>query len=153
MAQQVWSMPDSKRKPLQNLGLRGIYTIQSPEGKAMSISRMDPVLNFTFRNDFPVVHFPPLLVHWDGTLEISQDGKFNFLELTTDKGTLSIDGKIVLDGRNNISDAVFLTRGPHRIKVSFEKVSGIDTAFSLLWKRSADQKFEVVPAFCLRSER
>jgi hypothetical protein len=152
-AQQVWAIPDSKRTSLRNLGLRGIYTIQSLSGKTMAVSRMDPVLNFTFRNDFPIVHFPPLLVHWDGTLKISHEGKFNFLELTTDKGTLAIDGKIILDGRNNISAAVFLMRGPHLIEVSFEKISGIDAAFSLLWKRNDDQKFEVIPAFCLHSER
>jgi len=148
-AQQAWAMSGSKRESLTHLGLRGTYEIRSLDGKEMSISRIDPVLNFTFRNDFPLVHFPPLSVHWEGTLEVSQMGRFNFLELTTDQGTLAVDGKIILDGANKISKAAFLAIGPHQIKVTFEKVSGIDAAFSLLWKKNDDQKFEVIPAFCL----
>ncbi|HJT23218.1 MAG TPA: PA14 domain-containing protein, partial [bacterium] len=69
-------------------GLEGIY-IQSglwtdpPMG-----SRLDPVINFASREDFPFDAPPPYRARWSGRLQIKTSGNYQFIVLSTDSAQL-----------------------------------------------------------------
>jgi hypothetical protein len=128
-----------------NFGLRGTY-IQSLDWKSHpALVHRDPLLNFTFRNDFPLSQFPPLSIHWTGMMDIPSSGLYHFLALTTDSAKINVDRKTVLDQGNTESKEVFLRKGSHRINVFFQKSEGVDTVFNLLWKRPGAEKYEIIP--------
>jgi len=58
---------------------------------------------------------------------------------------MRLDGKEALKEANRDSDRIFLRKGPHFIGLYFQKLSGTDTALTLLWQKPGDLKYEVVP--------
>ncbi len=137
----------------RNFGLEGRYQVLDGKGRTVTFSHLDPLLNFTFRNDFSITHFPPLLARWDGWLLCPQEGPYLFLELGNDPSELLIDGKWILQEENKISEKVYLHKGFHRLQAALRKTSGVDTSFTLLWKKKGDGKFQVIPAESLRRSR
>ncbi len=134
----------------RNFGLEGCYQVLDDKGDAITVRHLDPLLNFTFRNDFPVTRFPPLQVRWEGGLFCPREGPYLFLALSHDPAELLIDGKKVLREGNQGSMPFYLRKGLHRIQAGLSKTSGVDTAFSLLWKKKDDRNFQVIPAENLR---
>ena len=126
-------------------GLKGEYFLSPAAKGPPSAVRQDPVLNFTFRNDFPVQGFPPLAAVWSGLLETPASGFYRFLGLTYDSAEMSLDGKKIFSKGSTESADFFLSKGFHHIHVTFRKTSGTDTAFSLLWKKPGNNGFELVP--------
>ena len=132
-------------EPRHSGGLKGTYYHSAvPTGKP-ALVQVDPVVNFTFRNDFPLDPFPPLSVVWEGNLKVTEPGPYRFLALTTDQTTFQLDGKNLFDRGNNESGDVFLRKGLHPVRLLFQKSSGVDTALNLVWKKSGAVKYEVVP--------
>jgi hypothetical protein len=130
--------------------LNGEYRRSTDWKAPVALVRADPVLNFTFRNDFPLHDFPPLSVHWRGFLQVPKTGLYRFLSLTTDSVSVKLDGRQVDRGGNYESGDVFLREGPHRLEVYFLKSSGMACAFTLAWKKPGDVKFEVIPHSAFR---
>ena len=128
-----------------HFGLEAVYR-KSLDWKAPpDLIRQEPLINFTFRDDFPFRQFPPLSIHWDGFLETTTPGLYRFLALTTDQVKLSVEGKKIFSGGSEIPGEIYLKRGGHRLEFFFQKASGTDTALSLLWQKPGDSKFEVIP--------
>jgi hypothetical protein len=127
-------------------GLTGAY-FQGEVGSGNPVaSRRDALINFTFRNDFPLPGSPLLFAHWTGALIVPAAGNYRFLGLTTDECRLSLDRKEVFNQGNQGSKEIFLKKGPHPLDLYFEKTSGTDRALSLLWKKPGDEKYEVIPS-------
>jgi hypothetical protein len=126
-------------------GLTGTYFHSLDWNSRPALVHRDALINFTFRNDFPMETDPPFLVHWTGTLDIPTTGSYQFLALTTDEARMTLDGKTVFFERNALSRDILLNRGPHKMDLFFMKTSGADTALSLAWKKQKAAKFEVVP--------
>ncbi len=135
----------------QSFGLKGSYYLSMEEKGPADLVKKDPVLNFTFRNDFPMIQFPPLTVDWIGKLIVPETGSYHFVFLATNSSTLKIDGKKILARENVESNGLTLAKGPHRLEVLFQKVvytskeEGQAAALSLLWKKPGDARFDVVP--------
>jgi hypothetical protein len=134
-------------------GLEGSYHTSTNWKSAPVTVQVDPVLNFTFRNDFPVLDFPPLWVKWFGTLDIPKTGYYQFLTLTTDLAQVAVDRRWVLLAGNKDSKQVHLKKGRHKIEVLFQKATGTDTVLNLLWKEPKAEKFSVIPYTALKHEK
>jgi hypothetical protein len=140
---------------LQGHGLRGVYYRSLAFEGTPAIRRLDPVVNFTFRNDFAVTDFPPLSAIWTGELLAPATGTYQFLAVVTDHARLKVDGRVVFDGRPPEGETR-LSKGAHRIELIFKKglyetrEEGQAAALSLAWKKPGTEKFEVVPASALR---
>lgn len=133
----------------RDFGLEGTYRALDSRGGRRTLRQVDPILNFTFRNDFPLRNFPPLDVRWKGWLTALRGGNYRFLILTTDRGGLELDGKSILSPDEVSSGVVRLSKGRHRIAANFQKASGKDAAFTLAWEKPGDTCFEVIPTRCL----
>ncbi len=150
-ARQAAQAADALKGTLKpNMGLTGIYRRTLNWNSPPSLVHADPLINFTFRNDFPVDQFPPLSVWWTGQLEIPKTGTYQFLFLTTDQAKLKIGKETVLSSSNRESGNWFFKKGPQKINVFFQKSKGVDTALSLLWMKPGDGKFEVIPYSAFR---
>lgn len=136
-------------------GLRGDYYLSTQFTGHPAWSQKDLLLNFTFRNDFPVRQFPSFSAHWKGWLLIPLPGQCRFLSLATDPVILWVDGKKILTRENTESPEVKLRKGAHKIEVFFQKTAGFDTAFTLLWKLPGNSKYDVIPftAFMNKTNR
>jgi hypothetical protein len=145
-------MPKRKAKqqarpetPVLRQGLKGVYRLSADWTTNPFLTQYDPVVNFTFRNDFPVRQFPPLSVHWSGDLHVPASGFYRFMTLSTDKSSVLVDQKPVLSASNSESADIFLTKGVHLIGVYFQKTSGVDAVFNLLWRPPAGKNYEIIP--------
>jgi hypothetical protein len=121
-------------------GLQGSY-FQSIDwtGPPMA-SRVDPVLNFSSREDFPFTGPPPYRVRWSGRLEIKAPGPYEFVLVSTDPTQFWLDGRDVVPEK-----PVLLSRGFHSLRLELAKDDGYYMALHLLWKKP-DGTFEIVPA-------
>ena len=126
-------------------GLRGVYRLSGDWSGTPVLVRKDPILNFTFRNDFGLADFKTLAVRWTGLFQAPQSGSYSFLALTTDQSAVWVDGKKILEGSGTKEGVVNLASGSHRIQVDFQKLSGVDTAFNLLWKLPGSPNYQIIP--------
>ncbi|HVZ80509.1 MAG TPA: glycosyltransferase family 39 protein [bacterium] len=127
-------------KPLRFArGLRGQVTSTTPMAP-----RSDPLINFTNLGDLGGVR-PPFAMEWRGTLEAPVSGDYSFHLVTSDEGSLRVDGRTLGDG------PVALKAGPHAVVLRLERASDPQVAmdFHWLWKRPGRDRFEVVPNSCL----
>jgi len=137
-------LPPRLVKPAVQMGrgLRGEYFRSPPGHFAPDFVRRDPLLNFTNIVDFPI-HRPPLWARWKAQLEITQPGPYEFLVITSQKGSLFLDEKPVP------AAAVMLGKGAHGIRLEMEPAppsqesSAVDC--HLLWKKPGQADFEVIP--------
>jgi len=126
-------------------GVQGTYRFSNDGSSPPVLTRNDPVLNFTFRNDFGPWDFKALSVRWTGSIVAPGPGAYSFLTLTTDSSAVVVDGHTVLQGRGSQEGTVFLRPGLHPIQIDFQKSSGVDTAFTLLWKGPGVANYQAVP--------
>ncbi|HXL74090.1 MAG TPA: PA14 domain-containing protein, partial [bacterium] len=126
-------------------GLKGVYYLSAQEKGLPALIQVDPVLNFTFRNDFSIADFPPLAVHWTGSLIIPKNGIYEWTVLTTDDFQMSMDGIKVL-WRGQTDHGLYLKKGNHRLEAHFLKTDGVDTILNLMWKTPGSSRFEILPA-------
>ncbi len=129
-------------------GWLGTYRIH-PGGEPVLIQD-DPVLNFSYRDDFPLKNIPAFQVEWRGTLHPSQTGLYHFLMLATDH----MDADLVVDGKKaadiNREAEIFLSGKDHPAVIRLNKEGGFAAAFHLLWKRPGQEAYEVIPPEALR---
>jgi hypothetical protein len=147
--QQVAQGPGPRLLP-PGQGLRGEFQDLTKTGAVETLTEIDPVLNFTFRLDFPLAQVQSLRAQWKGRLAAPRAGTYDFVILTSDKGTLDLDGKRRISEGQVESGSLFLGKGLHPIQAGFQKTGGTDAAFTLLWKKPGDEKFEVIPENALR---
>lgn len=133
-----------------NFGLMGEYHQSLDWNSPIVTTHDDPLINFAFRNDFALMNFPPLSVHWKGCLVIPQTSRYRFLTLATDPTAVKVDGQPVLFRENTESNGIYLKKGNHRLDLFFQKASGTDTALNLLWKDTNDSNYTVVPYSAFR---
>ncbi len=138
-----YQIPSSDLQTFQpwNHGLKGTY-LQSSQWTAKPLAvRSDPVLNFTYKGDFPFTDYPPFRVRWEGSLEVGKAGEYQFQVLTTDRGQLWLDEKLV-----SLEKPVNLTAKAHRVRLDFAKDGGDEMILHLVWKKPGESNWEVVPA-------
>ena len=124
-----------------NRGLQGTYVNSSdPKAKPVAV-RWDPLLNFTYKGDFPFQDYPPFFIRWMGDLSIPKSGEYQFQVLTSDKAQLWLDGKRVA-----LEMPLKMARGAHSLKLEFEKKDGDSLVLHLIWKKSGDTHWEIIPA-------
>lgn len=140
----------AERFSKSRLCLQGVYRLSLDPQSPASLIHDDPLLNFTFRNDFPLRLFPPLTVDWSGFLSAPRTGLYRFVALATDAARVRLDGQWILSGDKMESPELLLNKGLHPIHVTFQKSSGTDAALSLLWKKPGDSKYEVIPNTAFR---
>ena len=133
------------RSDLPPRGIRGIYRESLDPQTPPILTRVDPVLNFTFRNDFGLGDFKTLWVNWTGFLLAQKPGSYSILILGTDTSTAWVDGQCVVQLPNTREGVVNLKSGRHRIRIEFTKTSGVDTALSLYWKTPGSDFYQVIP--------
>lgn len=134
------------RTRLWQKGLRGTYW-NSTDLQTYSIAqRIDPVLNFTSKWDFPFKDYPPFTIRWSGQLEVPETGDYRLKALSNDNSSVLVDGKTLSD------KPVHLRKGTHVLKVHYQKLSGTTMALSLIWKRPGMVNWEVIPATAFGTE-
>jgi hypothetical protein len=131
-------------------GLTAAYYFHGSGNGKPDLVQREPLINFTFRNDFPVPGPSPFNARWTGILLAPAAGDYGFVALTTDECRLSLDGREVLGPGKENTGKVRLTKGPHRLELGFNKSMGFDAALSLLWVKPGDVKYGVVPASAYR---
>lgn len=127
-------------------GLRGRYWRGVAVEGRPDLQRPEPVLNFTFFNDFPLPEVPFSAI-WDGSFLARDRGPYAFFLLThpDDHGELSIDGRKVIGEGAGSGALVELGPGWHRLEVSFRKDRGFFSAMNLLWRPPGQERYEVMP--------
>lgn len=130
--------------PAWGRGLKGVYS-QGPAGAPAAV-RVDPLLNFASRQDFPFTGPPPYSIRWSGRLEVPAPGPYVFQILTSDRARLWLDGKEI-----PLEKALLLAGGSHSLRLDYEKETGYYMALHWVWKKPGDDKWEVVPATALGS--
>ncbi len=122
-------------------GLKGVY-IQSADWNSPPVKvKIDPVLNFISKFDFPFVQPPPFCIRWTGAILAPQSGKYIFQVLTTDQAQLWLDGKPVA-----FHKPFPLRAGTHSLRLDFEKDQGDVMVLHLVWRKPGEPKWEVIPA-------
>ncbi|MGH7739653.1 MAG: glycosyltransferase family 39 protein [bacterium] len=124
-----------------NRGLRGTYWAADNRHGIPIARRLDPVLNFTDKFQFPFTQYPPFRIRWSGILDIDVSGTYFFQALTTDSAQLRLDGKSA-----PWTAPIVLARGRHALRLDFEKNSGDQLALSLIWKKPGDVTWRMIPA-------
>jgi 4-amino-4-deoxy-L-arabinose transferase-like glycosyltransferase len=125
-------------------GLKGVYINAADWNASPAAARLDPILNFTSKTDFPFTHFPPFRIRWSGFLKAPFKGTYQFQILTTDKADLWLDGRPVA-----LEMPLLLAGGPHALRLDYSKDGGDEMLLHLLWKKPGENRWEVVPAAAL----
>jgi hypothetical protein len=122
-------------------GLRGVYVRGSGWSGTPEVIRVDPMLDFTSKFDFPFTQGPPFRIRWTGRLEVSKPGNYLFHLLTTDRAQLFLDGRTV-----SLERPLPLGKGAHTLRLDLAKDDGSTMVLQLIWKKPGAGKWEVVPA-------
>ncbi len=130
-----------KGKKPWDRGLKGIYQASTDVTGSPAVSRLDPLINFSSRGDFPFQGPLPYKARWSGGLQVEISGDYEFNLLSSDKAQLWLDGKAV-----SSEQPVYLERGLHALRLEYEKDSGYYMALHLAWKKPNDSGWEIVPA-------
>lgn len=129
-----------------NRGLKGIYMNALTEETNPVAVRIDPVLNFISKRDFPFQNYPPFSIIWNGLLTFPVSGAYTLQVLTTDEAWIEIDGRKIFSTAGGDPVATRFTKGPHSIKIQYQKTFGNTQMASLIWKKPLEDRWEVVPA-------
>jgi 4-amino-4-deoxy-L-arabinose transferase-like glycosyltransferase len=128
-----------------NRGLTGAYwNSLEAEGKP-GLVRVDPVLNFTSKQDFPFRNYPPFFIRWKGRFIAEIKGSYRIRLLTTDRATIWVDGKEVFDSQKPGEEMVLLRKGPHFIRIEYQKTEGDSMSVHLIWMKPHETQWEPVP--------
>jgi hypothetical protein len=127
-------------------GLVGTYRLAGPPTGKPLLERLDPVVNFTFR-DLPSAD-TPLSIHWKGKFLVFQAGEYQFLIVTfdSDQADLSIDGRALVNPpQPHPTVTLQLKAGWHTLEMDFQKGAEEISTVNLLWKKPGDERFDFVP--------
>lgn len=126
-------------------GITGVYwNSLGEEGKPVLV-RVDPVLNFTSKQDFPFQNFPPFFIRWRGQFIAETKGSYRIRLLTTDKATIWVDGKDVFDSQKPGEETVSLRKGYHSIQIEYQKTDGDSMSVHLIWMKPHETQWEPMP--------
>jgi hypothetical protein len=134
-----------KRFKKWNQGLVGTYWNASNMKNKPVLSRQDPILNFTYKRDFPFENYPPFFIRWKGRIRAASDGIYRIRLLTTDKAQVQIDGKEIFNTEKPTKEMVALKKGFHGIRVEYQKTGGDSISAHLVWMPPGQNQWEVVP--------
>ncbi len=140
------SMNSLKSFKKWNRGLLGTYWNSSAAAGTPVLKRLDPVLNFTTKQEFPFENYPPFFIRWKGRLKAEMNGNYQIRLLTTDKGLIRIDGKEVFNTEKPGQETISLEKGFHRIEVEYQKTQGDLMSIHLVWMPPVPNQWEVIPA-------
>jgi hypothetical protein len=109
-----------------------------------------PVLNFSYRDDFPLKNTPVLKAEWRGTLHPARAGLYRFLLATTDfnQVELELDGKKVAVANQEVS--LDLKPRDYPVVVRLRKEGGFANALHLAWKPPGADRYEIIPPEALK---
>jgi hypothetical protein len=110
----------------------------------------EPVLNFSYRDDFPVKNAPNLRARWRGTLHLTRAGDYSFLLAASghSRCELEVDGKKA--GRENQEVALALSPGDHAVVIRYQREGGFEQAFHLAWKKPGEGRYGILTPDALR---
>jgi hypothetical protein len=128
----------------QTRGLWGDYR-HSPQDAAPFLTRLDPVVNFTFR-DLPSIG-SPLFIRWTGKFLAPRAGDYGFQIVTYENALAqwTVDGKQKTNWEAHPSSAFHLKSGWHEMSLAFQTPPSPIGTVDLLWKRPGDSKYEFMP--------
>ena len=126
-------------------GLTGAYWNSLGEEGNPVLIRMDPVLNFTSKQDFPFQNYPPFFIRWKGQLIAETKGSYRIRLLTTDKATIWVDGREVFNSQKLGEETVLLRKGYHSIRIEYQKTEGDSMSAHLIWMKPHETQWEPVP--------
>lgn len=131
-------------------GWRATYRLSDAPGAAPVLVESEPVLNFSYRDDFPVKGAADFWAEWKGTLHPGQAGTYRFLMLATEhiQAVLEINGKQV--ALANQEAVLSLRKRDYRVVIRFQKQGGVNSAFHLVWEPPGGRHYEVLPPAALR---
>jgi hypothetical protein len=128
----------------------GTYRTSLAPGAKPVLTVADPVLNFSYRDDFPVKNADRLWVEWHGTLHPPKAGTYWFLLATSDEDHAQMD----LEGKpfavSNQDARVELKARDYAVAIYLLKTGGFDSVFHLVWKPPGSGHFEVLPPDVMR---
>ncbi len=136
----------AKLQKARGRGLLGTY-----ESPAQKLQRLEPVLNFAYQEDFPILCLIPTRIQWTGDLRIRRAGIYQFLILSADGAKLKLAGKELLNTSGAESAPVTLKPGLYPLDARMEKEKGFFALFHLLWKPPGMDHFEIIPARALQA--
>ncbi|HET9869069.1 MAG TPA: hypothetical protein VFR02_01045, partial [bacterium] len=122
-----------KARPGSGRGLLGSYAHLDASGEKPFLMRLDPVLNFGFR-DLPGTG-SALFIHWRGTFHAARAGDYEWVAVTAGYGRarLQVDGKSV-DFTEDPRLSVELAPGPHRLDLWYRQPATPLSELHLLWR-------------------
>ncbi len=115
------------------------------------LTQSDPVLNYSYRDDFPVKNASSLRVEWLGTLHPEKVGLYHFLMVASDhtKAEMEVNGKKVAALANQ--EAGFsMERKDYRVVIRYQREGGFESVFHLAWKPPGADHYEIVPPEALK---
>ncbi len=125
-------------------GLRGQYYNGMEFNGVPFLEQWEPVLNFVNGNDFPV-QGGAMAIHWSGTLNVPETGKYRFSTRTSGQGGLKIDSRTVIAQGGANQGETSLTAGTHSVDVYYVKQNGWGADYTFLWIKPSNTTYEVVP--------
>jgi hypothetical protein len=137
--------PNRMIPPLER-GLKGSYWVGVGDSGKPVLVRLEPVVNFTFREDFPM-ESPYFSARLAGDFEVRLPGDYDFALLTYpgDSSEIRMDGKPMGDSGNHSQGSVHLGPGRHHLELFFVEKGGFFSALSLLWRKPGTEHYEVMP--------
>ena len=85
-----------------------------------------------------------MAIHWSGTLNVPETGKYRFSTRTSGRGGLKIDNRTVIAQGANQGETSIMA-GTHTVDVYYAKQNGWGADFSFLWIKPGSSAYEVVP--------
>ena len=128
-------------------GLKGEYYGGDDASGRLWAQRIDPLINFTTRADFPVPSLP-IYAQWTGRIIISHPGKYGFSLLTRDPGRIWIDGELLFDMKGRLQKDIILRVGKHDVRLEDHRSGDFDFKmdYHFLWMEPGKERWEVVPS-------
>ncbi len=140
-------------------GLWGEFYSSDPVS-APRITRWDPVIDFSFRGDYPSIGLM-FGARWTAFLEVPEKGTYELAVLTTGNSQLWLDGREIINTEIRASRKKDLTRGRHLFELKYQSppppadswdsgAPSIEAPLSLVWKKPGMDRFEVIPNSAFR---
>jgi hypothetical protein len=125
-------------------GWRGAYRTSASWDVPPVLVQVDPVLNYDYRDDFPVQAYPPLRVEWTARLRIPKTGSYRFLMLAADQthAEMRLGNDPVF--QENLEVERQLATGTYAVTIRLWKEWGFTNYFHLLWKPPGSENFKVI---------
>ncbi len=131
-------------------GWMGIYRFTTDANSGPLLVESEPLLNFSYRDDFPLKNPSNLLAEWKAVLHPPKAGLYHFLMLNSDhiKAELEINGKKI--GVSNQEAGLSLESKDYPVVVRLRQEGGFETVFHMLWKPPGRENYEILPPTALK---